>query len=72
VYPVRDEKGIETGRMEVRISCKDSQLFLGEESLKGDSFAMSKFVERDVIGKIAEKLAVADIESIDMIFDMLI
>jgi hypothetical protein len=38
----------------------------------GDTFIMSKFAEREVIGKIAEKFAFSEMQSIDMIFDMLI
>lgn len=33
---------------------------------------MSKFTEREVLGKISEKFAASDLLSIDMIFDMLI
>ena len=68
-FPVRDEKGVETGRMEVKITCRDSQ---GLEGVTGDAFIVSKFAEREIIGKIADKFADNIMESIDLIFDMLI
>ena len=76
-FPVRDEAGLEKGRMEVKISYKDyspynAALVDGRTGGGGDSFIISKFAERDIIGKIAEKFAGTLMESIDMIFDMLI
>jgi len=73
-FPVRDEQGNETGHMEVRLSCKDMQLYddQSQNTRGGDTFVISKFAEREIIGKIAAKFADSIMESIDMIFDMLI
>lgn len=38
----------------------------------GDTFTISRFAEREIIGKIAEKFADSPMISIDMIFEMLI
>ena len=38
----------------------------------GETYIMSKFTEREVIGRISEKFAFSEMQSIDMIFDMLI
>lgn len=38
----------------------------------GDNFTISKFAEREIVGKISEKFADSMMESIDMIFDMII
>lgn len=75
-FPVRDSGGNETGRMEVKVSCRDvSGLMDGSEDAMhgaGDTFIMSKFAEKEVISKISERFAGTLMESIDMIFDMLI
>lgn len=69
-FPVKDENGNENGRMEVRVTCKDyADTELQENK---NSFVISKFAEREIVGKIAEKFADSMMESIDMIFDMLI
>ena len=72
-FPVRDASGAETGRLEVKVSCRDYQ-GLSSDMLGGggETFIMSKFAEREVIGRIAEKFAFSEMQSIDMIFDMLI
>ena len=74
-FPVRDATGAETGRLEVKVSCRDyhglSADVLGGNG-GGDTFIMSKFAEREVVGRIAEKFAFSEMQSIDMIFDMLI
>jgi hypothetical protein len=74
-FPVKDESGAEVGRMEVKIQCRDYQSggiidMMG--SKPGDTFAISRFAEREIIAKIAEKFAEGMMQSIDMIFDMLI
>jgi hypothetical protein len=75
-FPVRDSNGNETGRMEVKVSCRDvSGIMDGHDDTMlgaGDTFIMSKFAEKEVISKIAERFAGTLMESIDMIFDMLI
>ena len=72
-YPVRDASGVETGRIEVRISCRDYQGLTSDMVGGGGStFTISKFAEREIIGRIAEKFAFSEMQSIDMIFDMLI
>ena len=75
-FPVRDENGQETGRMEVKVACRDYNALSGmgefDEGRGGDTFIISKFAEREIIGKIADKFAGSLMESIDMIFDMLI
>lgn len=73
-FPVRDEKGEETGFMEVKMSCKDKDLYTGgiDDQRKGESFVLNKFAEREIVNKIAAKFADSIMESIDMIFDMLI
>lgn len=71
-FPVRDENGGEAGHMEVRITCKDMDLYGGAELKATDTFIMNKFAERDIIQKIALKFADSLLESIEMIFDMLI
>ncbi len=70
-FPIRDASGAETGRIEVKVSCRD-YLGLSSDMVGGDNFTMSKFTEREVIGRIAEKFAFSEMQSIDMIFDMLI
>jgi hypothetical protein len=72
-FPVRDASGAETGRLEVKVSCRDYQ-GLSSDMIGGggETFVMSKFQEREVIGRIAEKFAFSEMQSIDMIFDMLI
>lgn len=76
-FPVKDEFGNEMGRMEVKLTCKDYNPYPyeSEGGLKtGDSsgFTVSKFTEREIITKIAEKFASAPIDDIDLIFDMLL
>jgi hypothetical protein len=72
-FPVRDENGVETGRMEVRLSCKDYVPYPYEVDDKDlATFKVSKYAERDIINKIAEKFAQSPIGEIDFIFDMLL
>lgn len=71
--PVKDEMGIETGRMEVKMSCKDYSIYpYAAGGLPQDSFTMSRFAEKDLINQISEKFAQTPIEDIDLLFDMLI
>jgi hypothetical protein len=56
--------------MEVKISLRDAPQYAPES--RGDTFIVSKVTEREVIGKIAAKFAEGMMESIDLIFDMLI
>lgn len=72
-FPVRDANGVETGRLEVKVGCREYQ-GLSSDLVNGggDTYIMSKFTEREVIGRIAEKFAFSEMQSIDMIFDMLI
>ena len=61
--------------MEVRVTCRDSTVYSGMDDHRiggGDTFVISKFTEREVVGKIAQKFADSIMESIDMIFDMLL
>jgi len=69
-FPLKDEAGQETGRMEVKIIVKEAQNYT--DTRKGDQFVVSKFTEREVVTKIAAKFAESLMESIDLIFDMLI
>jgi len=71
-FPVKDSNGTETGRIEVKVQCRDYSGLTGQIGGNGDVFIMSKFTEREVLGKISEKFATSDLLSIDMIFDMLI
>ena len=72
-FPVRDANGVETGRLEVKVGCREYQ-GLSSDMIGGggETYIMSKFTEREVIGSIAEKFAFSEMQSIDMIFDMLI
>lgn len=56
--------------MEVKIIVKEAQNYT--DTRKGDQFVISKFTEREVVTKIAAKFAESLMESIDLIFDMLI
>lgn len=57
--------------MRLRITCRDGGM--GENIVSGEPApVLSKFAERDIVGKIAEKFADTLMESIDMIFDMLL
>lgn len=58
--------------MEVRITCRDSTVYSGMDDPRAETFVITKFAEREIIGKIASKFADSIMESIDMIFDMLI
>jgi hypothetical protein len=61
-FPVRDASGIETGRIEVKVSCRDYQGLTSDMVGGGGStFTMSKFAEREIIGRIAEKFAFSEI-----------
>ena len=69
-YPVRDEAGQEAGHMRVRLSIRDVVPLAAVD--EKDPLALSRYAERDILGKIAERFADTLIESVDMIFDMLI
>lgn len=71
---VLDEEGRTTGHLEVRVGCKDmiTQGDRDGQQVGGDTFTISKFAEREILNKIAAKFAGSLMESIDMIFDMLI
>lgn len=69
-FPLKDEAGQETGRMEVKIIMKEAQNYT--DTRKGDQFVVSKFTKREVVTKIAAKFAESLMESIDLIFDILI
>ncbi len=58
-FPIRDEGGTETGRMEIKLSCKDyvANPYGLENERDLSSFKISKYAERDIIGKIAERFA---------------
>jgi hypothetical protein len=58
-FPIRDEGGAETGRMEIKLSCKDyvANPYGLENERDLSSFKISKYAERDIIGKIAERFA---------------
>ena len=56
--------------MEVKIIMKEAQNYT--DTRKGDQFVVSKFTKREVVTKIAAKFAESLMESIDLIFDMLI
>lgn len=75
-FPVKDHAGNEVGRIEVKIMCRDYQsggiIDMMSGGKPGDTFTISRFAEREIIGKIAEKFADSLMQSIDMIFDMLI
>ena len=68
---VKDELGNETGRIEVRVTCKDYSPYpyANDES---STVTISKYAEKEIITKIAEKFALSPIEDIDIIFDMLL
>jgi hypothetical protein len=70
--PVKDEYGNDAGSMEVRLSCKDYSPYPYSGNVQGTDFNISKFAEREIINKIAEKFAYSPIEEIDVIFDMLL
>ena len=71
--PVRDEMGVESGRMEVRVSCKDHVQYPYATGKNGaDTFSISKFAEKEIIDQIALKFAHSPLEDIDLLFDMLL
>jgi len=58
-FPVRDENGVEVGRMEVKLACKDYSPYpYGTADDKDLSvFRISKYAEREIVAQIAEKFA---------------
>ena len=70
-FPVKDEQGNETGRMEVRVSCKDYQPYPYGD-IPDQAFLTSKYAEQELLKVIAAQFAMAGIEDTDLIFDMLL
>jgi hypothetical protein len=72
-FPIVDDKGHENGRMEVKLNCKDFDMnYLGASDLNnadGTGFTISKFIERDILTRIADKLATIPYEDMDLLFD---
>lgn len=54
--PIKDAMGNETGRMEVRLSCKDYSPYPYATD-GNETFTVSKYAEKEIINKIAEKFA---------------
>ena len=71
-FPVKDESGQETGRIEVRLSCKDYSPYPYDGNQDDRNFTVSKYAERELINLIADKFASSGMEDIDLIFDMLL
>mmetsp|Transcript_35322 Transcript_35322/g.34350 ORF Transcript_35322/g.34350 Transcript_35322/m.34350 type:complete len:293 (-) Transcript_35322:159-1037(-) len=73
-FPVVDEMGKENGRAEVRIESKDYDIDMyGPASdLRGGEMSVniSRMMEKDLLKKIAFKLAEIPYEEIDMFFDL--
>jgi hypothetical protein len=70
-FAVKDEMGRDNGRIEIKIECKDYSaytkgVYTGSD---GSTITLSKFMEQDIIKKIAEALSEAPIEDIDILFD---
>jgi hypothetical protein len=69
-FSVKDAMGRETGRMEVKLTCKDynsyTSLFEGGANA---NVTLSKFIEKDIITKISEALAEIPYEDMDLMFD---
>lgn len=70
-FPVKDTNGNVTGRMEVKLSCKDYNsyskgVYQGND---GSSITLSKFIEKDIISKVSEALAEIPYEDMDLMFD---
>lgn len=59
--------------MEIKLSCKDFNIYpYGNSDLRnadGSGFTISKFIERDILTRIADKLASIPYEDMDLIFD---
>ena len=70
-FPVKDVNGRETGRMEVKITCKDYNSYAKGVYQGGDgaNITLSKFIEKDIITKISEALAEIPYEDMDLMFD---
>ena len=74
-FPVFDDNRVETGRMEVKLTCKDFSPYpyeINEGDLKGGTMKMNKYTEREIISKIAAKFAESMSLDIEIIFDMLL
>ena len=71
-FPVKDENGQETGRIEVRLSCKDYSPYPYDGQQDDRNFTVSKYAERELITLIADKFAQSGTEDIELIFDMLL
>lgn len=58
-FPIYDDNRVETGRVEIKLTCKDFTPYpyeLNEGDLTGQ-MKMSKYAEREIIRKIAMKFA---------------
>mmetsp|Transcript_30428 Transcript_30428/g.22577 ORF Transcript_30428/g.22577 Transcript_30428/m.22577 type:complete len:95 (+) Transcript_30428:713-997(+) len=64
--------GRENGRAEVRIECKDFDFGALESFQRGGDIGLgvSRVLERDMIKKIAEKLAEVPLEATELLFDL--
>eukprot|EP00347_Sterkiella_histriomuscorum_P001912 403370193 len=73
-FPIYDDNRVETGRVEVKMVCKDFTPYpyeLNEADLTGQ-MKMSKYAEREIIQRIAMKFAESMSIDIEIIFDMLL
>lgn len=73
-FPVYDSNRVETGRVEVKLTCKDFTPYPYEmnDGDLGGHFKISKYAEKEIIMKIAAKFAESMNQDIDIIFDMLL
>src|SRR4051812_39250476 len=70
-FPIYDDNRVETGRMEVKLTCKDFSPYpyeLNEGDLKGGTMKMTKYTEREIVKNIAAKFAESMSQDIDIIF----
>lgn len=70
-FPVKDAMGRETGRMEIKLTCKDYNAYATSayQGAEGHGVTLSKFIEKDIITKISEALAEIPYEDMDLMFD---
>ena len=68
-FPVKDAMGRETGRMEIKITCKDYNTYSMYSGADNANVTVSKFIEKDIITKISEALAEIPYEDMDLMFD---
>ena len=74
-FAIVDELSKENGRAEIKITCKDfdaSQYGIGADIRggQGSNDVINKVMERDILKRIADKMAEIPYEEIELFFDL--